>query len=248
MAVPHGSSAVLLVNGFALTGFAKSAVVTATQEALDKTVFGLAAKAKVPGLKHATFSAETFFDDTSTTGSWDVLRGLYSGQAPGVPAPATISFFPNGATVGAQAEMIYANTMKLDQKIVVSDLTMATIDTEAEQDAADAGASLHALSAEVGTVNGTAVDNGAATANGGVGTLHVTAIAGAAPSVVIKIQHSTDNSTWVDLITYAAATAANTSQRTEVAAGTTIRRYRRIVCTFGGTTTSITFAVAFAHR
>lgn len=250
MAVPHGSSAVLLVNGFALTGFAKSAVLTPTQDALNATVFGLTAHAKLPGLKHAAFSAEMFFDNTTTTGSWDILKGLYSGQSPGVPAPAIISFFPNGAAVAAQAELIYANTMKLDQKTVVSDLELATIDTDAEEDAADHGASLHALGAETSfAFTGTAVDNAAATTNGGVGVVHVTAIAGAAKSITFKIQHSTDNSTWIDLVaSFTAITAANNSQRVEVAAGTTIRRYTRVTAADSGTTSSCTFLAAFARR
>jgi hypothetical protein len=77
--------------------------------------------------------------------------------------------------------------------------------------------------------------------------VHTTAIAGAAPSVVWKIQHSTDNSTWADLVTFAASTAVG-FERVEVAAGTTVNRYLRAIRTFGGTTTSITSAVAFARR
>jgi hypothetical protein len=129
----------------------------------------------------------------------------------------------------------------------VSDLVKLSIELTSQKWAVEHGVSLHDLTAEVATGNGTSVDNGAATTNGGVGVLHVTAIAGAAPSVVVKIQHSTDASTWVDLLSFTAATAA-TKQRIEVAAGTTINRHLREVHTFGGTTSSFTFNSAFARR
>lgn len=247
MSAPHGSSAALLLDGYALTGFAKSGNAQPMQDFHDSTTFGFTAKTKLPGLKHGQFAAEMFYDNTTVSGSWAVVSAKWSAQAPGVPAPGTITFGPNGFALGAQTAMMYCNTIKVDPKSVVSDLTMLALSADAEEDAVDVGSSLHALSAEVGTVNGTSVDNAAATTNGGVGVLHVTAIAGASPSVVIKIQHATDNATWVDLVTFSASTAVS-SQRTEIAAGTTIRRYQRIVCTFGGTTTSITFHVSFARR
>ncbi len=248
MSVPHGSSAALLFDGYILTSFAKNAKAEPTQDVHDSTVFGQAARTKLPGLKHGTFSAEMFFDNTTVTGSWAIVQGKYAAQSPGTNAPATISFAPQGFSLGSQVSMMYAATISVVPKSIVDDLTMLTLSAESSEDAVDLGVSLHALTAETGSGNGTSVDGAAATTNGGVGALHVTALAGAAPSVVIKVQHSTDDSTWVDLITWSATTAANTTQRTEVAAGTTIRRYLRIVCTFGGTTTSITFNVNFARR
>lgn len=249
MATPHGASAALLLDGYSLTGFARSAQAEPTQEILDASTFGLASRAKLPGLKHGTFSAEMFYDTTTATGSWDIIKGKFGAQTPGVPAPATINFGPNGFALGAQIAMLYANTVKAEPKMVFGDLTMAMLTAEAEEDGVDFGVSLHALSVETDvSSDGAAVDNATSSANGGVGALHVTAIAGAAPSVVFKVQHSTDNSTWVDLITFSAVTAANSTRRTEVAAGTTVRRYLRYSYAFGGTTSSVTFHVSFARR
>lgn len=248
MAIPHGSQAALLVDGYALSGFAKSAQFQPSITLHDKTVFGDVAREKVPGLKTGTFSAEMFFDDTLNVGSWDVLKAKYVAQTPGAVAPAIISLFPQGFVLGSRVITMSANLNKLEPKSVVDDLVMLSMGAESEQDGIDFGFSLHALAAETGTVNGTALDNAAATANGGVGTLHVTAIAGGAPSVVVTIEHSTDSSTWVTLVTFVAATAANTAQRIEIAQGITVRRYMRAVTTFGGTTTSITFQSSFARR
>lgn len=243
MAVTPGNQAQVLLDGFNLHQFAKSFQMTPQIDVLDTSVLGTTSRAKVTGLKHASASGEVFFDDTATTGSYDLLKDKYGAAVAGM-----ISFGPAGFTLGNRVLMMSAHEASFETKSLVADLTTVMFNADAAEDAVDFGVSLHALAAEVGTVNGASVNNAAGTTNGGVGTLHVTAIAGAAPSVVIKIQHATDDSTWVDLITFAASTAANTSQRTEVAAGTTIRQYLRIVCTFGGTTTSITFQVSFARR
>lgn len=244
----HGSQTAILFDGFDMTSYFREFAMEADQAVHDSTVFGLSSHTKVPGLKDGKANGSAFFDPTTTVGSYPVLKGKFSSSSPASPSIAIINMAVNGLTLGNRVQMGYFNTASLTFQAIVDGLEMMNLVTESEEDAIDYGVSLHALSAEVGTVNGTSVDNAAPTTNGGVGTLQVTAIAGAAPSVVIKVQHATDNATWVDLITYTASTAANTAQRTEIAAGTTIRRYLRIVCTFGGTTTSITFNVCFARR
>jgi hypothetical protein len=90
--------------------------------------------------------------------------------------------------------------------------------------------------------NGTGHDGTASSANGGRANLHVTAI-DAATSAVVKVQHSTDNVTYADLITFTAATAI-TSESLEVSG--TVNRYVRVTVT-GTNTKNITFLVAFAR-
>ena len=244
----HGANVSLLFDGFDMSGYFNEFAMNADQAMHDATVFGNTSHVKALGLKDGKASGTAFFDPTATVGSYPVLKGKYTGSSPASPSVATIALAPNGLAVGNRVVMGYFDEPSLQFKLVLDGLEMMTFAGDADQDGIDFGVSLHALSAETGTVNGTAVDNAAATANGGVVALHCTAIAGAAPSVVITAQHSTDNSTWVTFVTFTATTAANTTQRTEVAAGTTMRRYQRIVCTFGGTTTSITFAVTSARR
>lgn len=248
MAIGHGSQAALLVDGYTLSGFARSAQVVPSITMHDSTVFGAVAHSKVPGLKTGMLTAEMFFDDTLTVGSWDVLKTKYVNQTPGAVAPAIISLAPQGFVLGSRVIILSANLNKLEPKSIVSDLVMLSLGAESEQDGIDFGVSLHALGAEVGTATGANVDNAALTTNGGVAALHVTAIAGAAPSVVVTVEHSADNSTWITLVTFVASTAANTAQRIEVAVGVTVRRYLRYVATFGGTTTSVTFQVSMARR
>jgi hypothetical protein len=85
-------------------------------------------------------------------------------------------------------------------------------------------ASLHPMQAETGVQNFTGVDNGASSALGAVGYLQVPV---SGTSVTVKIQHSTDNITYVDLITFAAATTNHNFQRIKVAG--TVNRYLRAI-------------------
>jgi hypothetical protein len=164
------------------------------------------------------------------------VQGLY------VWAPH--SFAAGNLTCSLLSEEVEFNPVN-----VVEDLIKITMKAEAVKDAVDYGVSLHPITAETAfPFTGADVDNTVATSNGGVASVHVFAIAGAGPNVVYKVQHSTNGSVWTDLVTFTAITAANQSQRIEVAAGTTVNRHLRTTITNGGTTTSVTGLVSFARR
>jgi len=96
----------------------------------------------------------------------------------------------------------------------------------------------------------TAIDNtllGGATAAGGNAQLHVIGTpTGTTPAVTAKIQHSTDGSTWADLITFTAATTA-TSQRIVLPKQTVVNAFTRGLWTVTGTTPSFTMLLGFAR-
>jgi len=88
--------------------------------------------------------------------------------------------------------------------------------------------------------NYASVHNLASSAFGAVAFLHVVAFTGT--TATVKVQHSTNDSAWSDLITFTAATGI-TSEKASVAG--TINRYSRV--NLAGTFSSITFAVGFAR-
>lgn len=92
------------------------------------------------------------------------------------------------------------------------------------------------------TTNGTSVDNGASSANGGTGIMMV--LATAAGNWALKIQHSTDDAIWSDLITFVSSGGAITAE-TQAVTGT-INRYLRFQATRTAGTT--TFLAAFARN
>ncbi len=98
------------------------------------------------------------------------------------------------------------------------------------------------------TGNGTSVDNGASTTNGGAGFLSVP-VNTRNGNITVKIQHSADNSTFADLVTFTVVSSTTkTSQRVEVASGTTVNRYLRVNYTVAGSSGSATPVVAFTRR
>ena len=112
----------------------------------------------------------------------------------------------------------------------------------------DAGWSLAANKSVAAKTTGTSTDNAAASTNGGIGQLHVNANTWNAAANA-KIQHSSDNVTFVDLVTFATvATTVKTSERIEVAAGTTVNRYLRAVITLTAGAGAITYQITFARR
>lgn len=98
--------------------------------------------------------------------------------------------------------------------------------------------------AQTASGTGTAVDEGASSANGGAAYLHVTAASGTTPTLAVKVQHSADNLTFTDLITFSTATGPMVQR---LAIGGTVQRYVRVVWTIGGTSPSFTFLVVWAR-
>lgn len=238
----HSKDTVVLVDQYDPTLLFTKAAPNISRDMHSSDTLGISSHQFLQGLRHGTLALMGLFNSYIDTTVFNAIFGT-----PG--SLKNISYMPEGSAVGKPAMLLYALVPNYGVESMVSDIVKTTAQCVASEDGYDQGVSLHALGAEVGTVNGTTYDNAAATANGWAAFLHVTAMAGAAPSVVVKIQHSTDGSSWNDLgsAAFTAATAA-TTQRLEGAAGVTVNRYRRIVATFGGTTTSITFQVGFAGR
>ena len=95
---------------------------------------------------------------------------------------------------------------------------------------------------------GSAQDNSSSTSNGCGAYLLVTSVSGPSPTGDVKIQHSADNVTYVDLITFTQVTGA-TSEIKTVDSGTTINRYVRIYNTIGGSSTpTANVIVGFARN
>jgi hypothetical protein len=88
---------------------------------------------------------------------------------------------------------------------------------------------------------------GGATTTGCVGQLHVWALdGGTTPAVTVKIQHSPDGTTWTDLVTFPAMSAAG-SKRIKLSSTTTVNSYIQAVWTATGTPTDVQVLLGFAR-
>lgn len=89
------------------------------------------------------------------------------------------------------------------------------------------------------TYSGTSVDNGASTSAGATAYLHV--IAAASAGLTIKVEHSSDDSTWADLLTFTTDGSAKAVEQKQAAG--TVDRYTRISVANGtGSQETITLA------
>lgn len=151
---------------------------------------------------------------------------------------------PYGTAIGTFAITVLGDVSEHSIDVSVSDAVGFSMAAVADE-SVDMGFLVHALGAETADGNGTAVDRGASSVNGGIAAIHATAYTGLT-SAAIKIQHSTDNSVWADLVSFTSLTAIG-SERKSIAAGTTVNRYVRAVTDVTGTG-SVTFLVAFSPR
>jgi hypothetical protein len=233
------SFAVFLVDGYSLLS-AKLQEVAETVEIELEPSDGLGDvwREKTPtGMRTATLEQSGAFFDTTANGIHAALSGMPAterivawaladnvlGNIFTAVKGAFVSKYRAISTVGklTKADVMYAVTGALDEGVILAAHGPQTVDW-----------------------TGTAVDNGASSANGGVGYLLVSAFSGLTGAIV-TIQHSPDNSTWADLVTFTNVTAAPAKQRIEV--GGTVNRYLRANGDVTGTG-SLTPFVGFARN
>lgn len=243
MAAKRGLSASVLFDAFDLSQFFKQFDPSLDIELLDGTPFQAANGDKVfiSGFRDGKLSLEGFFDSNDVTQADvdDVLNSVIGSETKQV---VTVS--PEGAlTLGLRCYLIDADTTRYAVSSPATGLIMSNADVQSSS-GLGYGVILQPTAALTTTGNGASVDNAVATTKGGAGHIHVTAVAGTTPTLDAKIQHSVDDSVWVDLITFTQLTAIG-KQRVEVTG--TVNRYLRATRTIGGGSPSFTTTIAFAR-
>lgn len=242
MAFITAQKARLFHGPLAVAGLARNVQTQWQQQVLEVTTLADTAKQFILGQDENMLSVDMLFDDSVTsTSQWTQL--LTNSKQAATPVPFTLAIA--GTTALSEAWLVGA----IDTAFNLQAANSGTVDFAISAQGTgptDIGSVLEDVAAVTTTTTGTARDLTAASANGGVAHLHVTAFSGLTSNTV-TIEHSVDGSTsWATLATFTAATGV-TSQRVEVAAGTTVRRYLRVVDTVVGTG-SCTRTVAFARR
>lgn len=233
MAFVHGKNGRLAVDGNALAAYFSSQSFSASVDTPETTVFTSAAKEFIPGLYSGTVSLDGFFEATA--------NGILVADVLGAVAGNNVTIAPAGFTVGSPTidcvglATTYSNTSD------VADAVKASVEfqTTGRIDYGNALADLDTVSTTA--ANGSTFDGGAGSASGALAVLQVSSVTGG--SVTVKVQHSTDGSTWSDLATFAAASSV-TSERVVVAG--TVNRYLRASWT--QTASAASFAVTLSRR
>lgn len=245
MARQHGSKARAYCEDRDLSSYFRSLSLSQEVDTGDVSVLTSAGREFVAGLAMATLSAESPFSLESAGAG---LEDLLHGASPAFGAnDKVLVYLPQGDGAGNVAYGLQGIINGDELGTDTGDAGVESIEVQASG-GADRGIVLHALGAETATANGTTQDQTAATAKGGVGFLVCTAAAGTTPTLDVKIQHSTNGSTWADLITFTQRTAKG-AQRSALGETVTVNRYVRAIWTIGGTGgPSFTFNVVFARR
>lgn len=239
MAFRHGKNTKVLMNAYDVSAYLNESSVSESVETGETTVYGKSAKTYIVGLRDATASLSGLFD-----GDANASDALFSG-AIAAASDDNFTVAPEGLAVGRRLISLASIQTSYEVSSPVADVVSLSVETQAD-DRIDRGVSLCDLAAVTATGTGTAVDNAASTSNGGCGTLHVTTNTRNG-ATTFKVQHSADNSTWADLVTFTSVgTTTTTSERVQVTG--TVNRYIRESHTLAGSTGSITFHMNFARR
>lgn len=203
------------------------------------------------GIKDAEFSIEGFMDDSVDPTGPDVAGITETALAGFTGTSRTACVGVSGNTIGKDFNGYQVRQVDDEFMWARGEMTKRKFTFKAAAQC-DSGKIIHALSADTGssgnTQGGNAVDNAASSANGGAGYLECTALTlGGYTSVTLKIRHSTDNSTYADLITFTNVTAAPAKERLTVAG--TVNRYLASSYAFNGAGAgqSITWMAGFAR-
>jgi hypothetical protein len=238
MAFIHGKSTVVLYDEFDFSSYFNEASASRSVETAETTTFSKSAKTYIVGLADGTLSLNGLFEGSADATDEEISAVI------GTDNSAVISVGVTGSlAIGQRVLSLTGELTSYEISSPVGDVVSITSEFQSDEGIGSA-VSLHALSAETAGGNGSSVDNSASSSNGGFGSLHVTANT-MNNNMVFKVQHSTDNSTWVDLITFSTvATTIKTAERKSVTG--TVNRYVRATWTASGTG-SVTFHINFAR-
>ncbi len=238
----HGKNVNVFIDEFDFSTFFNDVSASTSVDTAESSAFGTSAKTYVVGHRDGTVSLSGMFEGTASTGTDDFFN-----TALGNATKALVIVAPSGHSNGAGAIMLEADNTSYEVSGAIADIVQASAEFQSTE-AVEHGKILSSGSTVSATGNGTGVDNGASTTNGGAGFLSVP-VNTRNGTIAVKIQHSADNSTFADLTTFTTVTSTQkTSERVEVADGTTVNRYLRVVFTVGGSTGSATPVVAFTRR
>lgn len=211
-------------NGIDLAPMAiKDFEASGEKEELDTTTLGDSARAYVTGFQAGSLSASGVwaFDQTNLDEIHNLFSTAFTTGNEGV-LTATLAT----AAVGVDCVMMNVVETSYGIETPLGALIMCSADFRATT-GFGFGKWLFNAEVDTTTTNGTGVDKGSATTNGGLFHVHWQNGAGT-EDLTAKIQHSTDNVTFADLgtITQSNLTGFGAASL-EIAAGTTVNRYVR---------------------
>lgn len=241
MAKQTGKNAIILIGGYSLSTYASAYSAEQQVSPVEVTGFTDESKNYIPGLATAKMSIDMM---------WSTEAGTVHAALGAAGGSGIVTLVPEGYSLGAPSlSMPYLHTTYTPKSAPDARIDVGAIDFESYGN--NAGVENGVMLAHgtiTATTTGTGVDDptGAAVTASCSASLHIWT-ACAADTYVVKVQHSANNSTWADLLTFSADGSAITSERQSIASGT-INRYRRVIATRTGSADNpFGFSVHFQH-
>tara|TARA_Y100000361_G_scaffold69902_1_gene61670 strand:+ start:6365 stop:7120 length:756 start_codon:yes stop_codon:yes gene_type:complete len=245
----HGKDTAVYIDEFDLSSYFTSADTSINNSIAETTAYGATDASFIMGMRSGTLSLSGMWAG-DTDGSDEELQALL-----GNATTPVITVREGSASIGSGAIVAQANETSYAISSPVADVSTVTADFECSTNnttnltfALASGVQLTAgASIAHGSLgNLSSVDNSASSASGGAGTLHVPTNTISGGVTTIKIQHSANNSTWADLITFTNVSASTKTSEIKAVSGT-VNRYLRATASTAGSSGSITFMIAFAR-
>jgi hypothetical protein len=241
MAFVPGINSRYYVGPMRFSVFGRSMTVESTCNQIEASSSEDLAQVYLNGQRSGTATIDMMLDTAyATTSQFTTINTWQT-------TPQPISLAWDGASLADTTWMMLGNQSSVTYDSPVDDLV--TVSVNVQQDGqVDWGQVIAVEAAATVDANGTAVDGGAATTNGGVAHIHSTAFSGLTNNVV-TIEGSADGATgWATISggTFSTITGVG-SQRLVIAAGVSVPRYLRVVDNVTGTGSHTRF-VTFARR
>ena len=244
--MPHaiaGRDATILVNEIDASEYLNEYEIEREADDIEVTRFGAIDKEFLSGPHENT---------VTLTGHWsgdDAALDTILDATFGVPGDQTCTICPRGAVEGMPAYLVPLVQTSEDLSAQADDLT----EDEWEFRASSVRRAVVLQGSDeliTGTtaVVGTPVIVSALTAKGASAHLHVLSVTGAPTSVLVKVEHSVDGSSWAPLITFPLVTAAGSARMATPTTTTVNVQMRSSVTITGGTTPSVTLALVGARH
>lgn len=240
MAKVSAKNGVILIGGKNFSSYAMSYDVAASANKVDVTGFTDGCQNFIPGLPSGSITLDMYWS-YSTDQVHEALRTL--------GATGNVSILPEGGTTGNKAISMVSTQSNYNPRGAPNDaikIGSLLFDYSGSGTGIEFGDVLQHGTTTV-TATGTGVldvTNAAATATCGA-VLHIWGTALAADTYSIKVQHSADDSTYNDLITFTLNGSVLGSERIVVASGA-IQKYRRVIATRTGSAgNTLSYSVIF---
>ena len=230
----HGKGTKTYIDEFDLSDYFNAADSTFSVETADITAFGASSRSFLPGLQTATMGLTGLWS-ADTDGSDEELNALLANATSPLSTVAI-----QAGTIGNKAILMQSDELTYNISSPVADVVSVSADFQATTDGTGASTAFGALG------NLSSVDNAASSANGGFAILHVPTNSIGGGVTTIKVQHSADNATFADLITFSTVAASTKTSELKAVSGT-VNRYIRATASTAGSSGAITFMLSFAR-